>query len=83
MNNYEILKEYEAHKTPIPSYDKFQELNSKMKHLLDLQKNQDEEIEQLRKWCEEHLYDRDLFEVEQNLTIDDYIEYIDNWLLKN
>lgn len=27
MNNYDILKEYEAHQTPMPSYDELQNMN--------------------------------------------------------
>lgn len=27
MTNYEILKEYEAHKTPVPSYEQWEKLN--------------------------------------------------------
>ena len=27
MTNYDILKEYEAHKTPVPSYDELQNMN--------------------------------------------------------
>jgi ERCC4-related helicase len=27
MNNYDILKEYEAHKAPVPSYDELQNMN--------------------------------------------------------
>lgn len=26
MTNYDILKEYEAHKTPVPSYDEWEQL---------------------------------------------------------
>lgn len=28
MTNYEILKEYEAHKTPVPSYDEWEQLQN-------------------------------------------------------
>lgn len=27
MTNYDILKEYEAHQTPVPSYDELQNMN--------------------------------------------------------
>jgi hypothetical protein len=27
MTNYDILKEYEAHKTPVPSYEEWQQLH--------------------------------------------------------
>jgi len=27
MTNYDILKEYEAHKTPVPSYDELENMN--------------------------------------------------------
>lgn len=30
MTNYDILKEYEAHQTPVPSYDEWQDLKSKL-----------------------------------------------------
>ena len=33
--------------------------------------------------CIDEIRQLDLFEVEQNLTIEDYIERIDDWLLKN
>lgn len=39
MTNYDILKEYEAHKTPVPSYDELQSLEANR-----LAKNEGEEI---------------------------------------
>ena len=30
MTNYDILKEYEAHHTPLPSYEKWKALNGNM-----------------------------------------------------
>lgn len=37
MTNYDILKEYEAHQTPVPSYEEWQaklEENTQLKELL-------------------------------------------------
>ena len=37
MNNFEKIKEYEAHKTPVPSYEEWQaklEENAQLKELL-------------------------------------------------
>ena len=31
MTNYDILKEYEAHKTPVPSYEEWQQLKELLK----------------------------------------------------
>lgn len=60
MTNYDILKEYEAHKTPVPSYDDWQKLldtnDTIFRQIKDLN-NENYELEkqnkQLRKWCEE------------------------------
>lgn len=40
MNNYDILKEYEAHKTPVPSYEEWQQLKEQINHLLKTQARQ-------------------------------------------
>ena len=34
MTNYDILKEYEAHKTPVPSYEEWQELSKQRNQLI-------------------------------------------------
>lgn len=31
MTNYDVLKEYEAHKTPVPSYDEWQQTQELLK----------------------------------------------------
>lgn len=54
----------------VPSYEELQRLESKLKHLLDLQANQDQEIEALRdllKECKEGFEDGG--EIEEDLLI--------------
>ena len=47
MTNYDILKEYEAHKTPVPSYDHFVELTEKVK--------ENQQLKELLKECKANL----------------------------
>lgn len=53
MTNYDILKEYEAHNTPVPSYEEYSRLEwyagCGPDRIVELNK----ENRQLRKWCEE------------------------------
>lgn len=49
MTNYDILKEYEAHKTPVPSYDHFVELTEKVK--------ENQQLKELLKECKDYIGD--------------------------
>ena len=33
MTNYDILKEYEAHKTPVPTYDEYKAMQAELAEL--------------------------------------------------
>ena len=46
MDNFEKIKEYEAHKAEVPSYELWKAVHEQWKVLL-------EENAQLKKWCEE------------------------------
>ena len=50
MINYDILKEYEAHKTPVPSYDHFVELTEKVK--------ENQQLKELLKECKANLINK-------------------------
>lgn len=53
MTNYDILKEYEAHKTPVPSYEEWQELQKNLKSITDSYKVVAGRCTQLEKFIEE------------------------------
>lgn len=53
MTNYDILKEYEAHKTPVPSYEELQELQKNLKSITDSYKVVAGRCTQLEKFIEE------------------------------
>lgn len=44
MTNYDILKEYEAHKTPISSYEEWQELNKDVNTMTELWRNAENQL---------------------------------------
>lgn len=52
MTNYDILKEYEAHKTSVPSYEEWQKLKEFADYSLH---NRDELIRQINSWLELYL----------------------------
>lgn len=54
MNNYDILKEYEAYKTPLPSYEEWMEKTKSLKVLAEAyckEKQQNDKIKELLKEC--------------------------------
>jgi hypothetical protein len=58
MTNYEILKEYEAHKTPVPSYDELQNMNKAVNQAIAANINLLERVKQLEgllKECFEYI----------------------------
>ena len=58
MTNYDILKEYEAHKTPVPSYEEWQQLHKFLEEFnaLDVAK-ENQQLKELLKECVEVLND--------------------------
>lgn len=62
MTNYDILKEYEAHKTPVPSYEEWLENESHCAVYSDINKWLKQENQQLKeeiKSLKEVIYDLD------------------------
>ena len=62
MTNYDILKEYEAHKTPVPSYQEYLESESHCAVYSEVNKSLKEENEQLKELLKEWAQ----FETEEN-----------------
>lgn len=48
MTNYDILKEYEAHQTPVPSYDEWKAKLEKLKDLLEKDRATINDLKQVR-----------------------------------
>ena len=60
MTNYDILKEYEAHQTPVPSYEEWKALNGNMDSVM--QTNQAlckklAELKELLERCRDELFE--------------------------
>ena len=53
MTNYDILKEYEAHKTPVPSYQEYLESESHCAVYSEVNKSLKEENERLKELLRE------------------------------
>ena len=53
MTNYEILKEYEAHKTPVPSYDELQNMNKAVNECMEANIKLVEQNSQLKEMLKE------------------------------
>lgn len=52
MTNYDILKEYEAHKTPVPSYEEWQQLIKFLEEFNALEVAQEnKQLKELLKEC--------------------------------
>lgn len=60
MTNYDILKEYEAHKTPVPSYDEWEQLQHwadftddyhGLREKLEIAEYENAELKELLKEC--------------------------------
>lgn len=89
MTNYDILKEYETHKTPVPSYDEWQAKNEENKNLykmldvlnghLDSLLKEKEENQHLKELLKEwiHFYPIILYEHEDTLKTKDIVELFD------
>lgn len=45
MTNYDILKEYEAHKTPVPTYDEYKAMQKELAELKEKIKKREELIQ--------------------------------------
>lgn len=45
MTNYDILKEYEAHKTPVPTYDEYKAMQAELAELKEKIKKREELIQ--------------------------------------
>lgn len=56
MTNYDILKEYEVHKTPVPSYEEWQQLHKFLEEFnaLDVSK-ENKKLKELLYKCREKL----------------------------
>lgn len=76
MTNYDILKEYEAHKTPVPSYEEWQELHKRLKDTQNLELEVRRENQQLKELLKQwvHFYPIVLYEYEDTLKTKDIIE---------
>lgn len=48
MTNYDILKEYEAHKTPVPSYDEYKAIQEELAELKEKVADQKTDLESAR-----------------------------------
>lgn len=63
MTNYDILKEYEAHKTPVPTYDEYKAMQAELaehRHYCCCEKNEVmrrklAEMEELLKECKKYI----------------------------
>ena len=77
MTNYEILKEYEAHKTSVPSYEEWQQLHKIIEEFnaLDVVKENQQLKALLREWM--HFYPIVLYEHEDTLKTKDIVELYD------
>ena len=62
MNNYDILKEYEAHQTPVPSYDELQNMNKAVNECMAANIKLAEQNAQLKELLKEWVQ----FEIEEN-----------------
>lgn len=51
MNNYDILKEYEAHKAPVPSYDEWVYLHKARNDAHEIVESLTQENQQLKTDC--------------------------------
>ena len=79
QTGYDILKEYEAHKTPVPSYDRVCRLNhlendfiKAHERINKLEKENQQLKELLKQWV--HFYPIVLYEYEDTLKTRDIIE---------
>lgn len=55
MNNYDILKEYEAHQTPVPTFDELQNMNEAVNQAMAANiklVEQNKQLKELLKECE-------------------------------
>ena len=74
MTNYDILKEYEAHNTPLPSYDELQNMNEAVNQAIAANIKLVERVKQLEgllKECQEKIlmmdYDNIKIEILQKI----------------
>ena len=81
MTNYDTLKEYEAHKEPLPSYDEYKHLQEQLKEanelLLDFC-SKDECRFDHNGYCQEH----DSCEGEYKCIQKDLKQYLEKWGVK-
>ena len=91
MTNYDILKEYEAHKTPVPSYEEYnrlKEVERKKGKLVNVKykiKQENNQLKELLKDC------RHIMNIEKDFAschfekhkLDDLLTKIDNAIGEN
>lgn len=82
MNNFEILKEYEEHKEPIPNYMKWcqqKELEKVDNYLINILMTQNTQLKELLKRCKDFIK----YEVPDHCIDDVLIDKIDEVLNNN
>lgn len=67
MTNYDILKEYEAHQTPVPSYEELQNMNKAVNECMAANIKLVEENKQLKKLLKELYKEADVSYCEESL----------------
>lgn len=67
MTNYDILKEYEAHQTPVPSYDELQNMNKAVNQAMSANIKLVEQNAQLKELLKELFETADLAYCEEDL----------------
>ena len=81
MTNYDILKEYEAHKTPVPSYEEWRRLQSswvdEMGKAIDLQKALEWSNEQYNTKVPVLESENQRLQMSLRMTVDDYKNVVD------
>ena len=66
MTNYDILKEYEAHKTPVPSYEELQNMNKAVNECMAANiklVEQNTQLKELLEECEEKILMMDFYSI--------------------
>lgn len=80
MTNYDILKEYEAHKTPVPTYDEYKAMQAELAELKEKVADQRTDLESAR-WYQT-VQNEDIGKLrgllkESRRLIDEYSRYFD------
>ncbi len=79
MNNYDILKEYEAHQTPVHTFDELQNMNEAVNQAMAANiklVKENKQLKELLKECEEKilLMDFDSIKIEILQKIDEALK---------